>query len=336
MNDKIPCPICQERRGSWERRHTVFECESCGTYCTEPSLGRYLEYDNPPYPDWDLTPVQRAILAREKYLFDQSSANESDQGGSLLFNIDDALLERIRDHGRLPNRREQAANLIRFVGDEVSRSGQGLKKLPEDIHLIIGTVNFESACRLALELIKRRVLTSNHSEHALLDTVDTISSINLTLDGWEQYEEEQRGTFEGNYGFIAMQFNEPELDAFVRNVVKPTVKETTGCELEDLRDVSRAGLIDNIMVTKIRDAKFIIADLTHNNHGAYWEAGFAEGLGKPVIYICNKEKFENGSGTHFDTNHYTTVLWSQNDVESFCRELSATLRRSLDGSPRVR
>ena len=133
-----------------------------------------------------------------------------------------------------------------------------------------------------------------------------------------------------------MQFNDPALDAFVREVVKPTVKEATGYELDDLRDVSRAGLIDNIMVTKIRDARFIIADLTHDNRGAYWEAGFAEGLGKPVIYICNQEKFDNGGGTHFDTNHYTTVRWSPNDVESFCQELSATLRRSLDGSPRVR
>jgi len=66
----------------------------------------------------------------------------------------------------------------------------------------------------------------------------------------------------------------------VRDVVKPTVKETTGCDLEDLRDVSRAGLIDNIMVTKIRDARFNIAGLTHDNRGAHWEAGFAEGPGK--------------------------------------------------------
>ena len=251
-----------------------------------------------------------------------------------MFNIDEALLKRIRDHGRLPNRREQAANIIRFVGDEVSRSGQSLQQLPQDIHLIIGAANSESARRLALELIRSEVLTSNHSENSLLDTVGTISSINLTLAGWEQYDEEQRGKFEGNYGFIAMQFNDPELDAFVSSVVKPAVKEATGCELEDLRDVSRAGLIDNIMATKIRDAKFIIADLTHDNRGAYWEAGFAEGLGKPVIYICNKGKFD-GSGTHFDTNHYTTVLWSPNEKEAFCQELSATLRRSLDRSPRV-
>ena len=80
---------------------------------------------------------------------------------------------------------------------------------------------------------------------------------------------------------------------------------------------------------QIRDAAFVIADLSHDNLGAYWEAGYAEGLGKPVIYICERGKFEEKQ-THFDTNHCTTVLWSTDDPDQFRRELIATLRRSLD------
>ena len=55
------------------------------------------------------------------------------------------------------------------------------------------------------------------------------------------------------------------------------------------------------MVTSIRDAKFVIVDLTHDNHGAYWEAGYAEGLGKPVIYVCKKDKFETRVHTSMPT-----------------------------------
>ena len=116
------------------------------------------------------------------------------------------------------------------------------------------------------------------------------------------------------------------------DVVKPTVKEATGYDLVDLSDLSKAGLIDNLIVTQIRDSRFVIADLTDDNRGAYWEAGYAEGLGKPVIYICKKEKFDDGKGTHFDTNHYTTVLWSTNDKDAVRQELAATVRRSLDGT----
>ena len=68
--------------------------------------------------------------------------------------------------------------------------------------------------------------------------------------------------------------------------------------------VARAGVIDKIMRTQIRDAAFVIVDLTHDNPGAYWEAGYAEGLGKPVIYICEKGKFE-ATKSHLDMNHCT-------------------------------
>ena len=114
------------------------------------------------------------------------------------------------------------------------------------------------------------------------------------------------------YGFIAMQFDDPELDPFVKGIVKPAVKEGIGYELVDMRDVGRTGIIDNIMRTQIREAAFVIVDLTHDNSGAYWEAGYAEALGKPVLYICEKTKFEEAR-THFDTNHCTTVTWSTDD-----------------------
>ena len=129
-----------------------------------------------------------------------------------------------------------------------------------------------------------------------------------------------------------MKFKDPVLDPFVRDVVKPAVKKGIGYDLVDMRDVAQAGIIDDIMRVQIRDSAFVIADLTHDNHGAYWEAGYAEGLGKPVIYICERTKFKR-DGSHFDTNHCTTVPWSSDDPEGFGKELIATLRRSLDLLP---
>ena len=71
---------------------------------------------------------------------------------------------------------------------------------------------------------------------------------------------------------------------------------------------AKAGSIDERLRVEIRRSRFLIADLTDRNAGAYWEAGFAEGLGKPVIYTCEKSVFEEEK-THFDTNHMHTVLW---------------------------
>ncbi len=155
---------------------------------------------------------------------------------------------------------------------------------------------------------------------------------NLTLDGWERYEAEKRGQVEGNYGFIAMKFNDEILDSFVRDVIKPCIKDALGYDLVEMRDVTRAGIIDNIMRAQIRDAAFVLVELTHDNPGAYWEGGYAEGLGKPVIYLCEGGKFKNAK-THFDTNHCTTVCWVKDDEdakEDFRNTLVATLRRSLN------
>jgi len=83
-------------------------------------------------------------------------------------------------------------------------------------------------------------------------------------------------------------------------------------------------------------SRFLLADLTHGNQGAYWEAGFAEGLGKPVIYTCEKTVFENKEhGPHFDTNHHLTVLWSEDRRHQAAIDLKATIRATLPGDAKM-
>lgn len=222
----------------------------------------------------------------------------------------------------------QAMNLIRYIGDEVLKSGEPLELLQCDPD-ITGSPSKEFLVQIVEELTEQGILRRGKPLQTQQTGVQGYFNVNLSLRGWERYETEKRGEFAGNYGFIAMQFGDTELDAFVRDVVKPTVKEGIGYDLVDMRDVSQADVIDNIMRVQIRDAAFVIADLTHDNNGAYWEAGYAEGLGKPVIYICEKTKFDNEK-SHFDTNHCTTVPWSRDNGEGFQKELTVTIRRSLN------
>lgn len=221
----------------------------------------------------------------------------------------------------------QAMDIIRFIGDQVSESGEPLQFSGTDLQMIIDAPSRRFAEQLVEELYESGAIRMVEPSRTFAGT--TFLDVNLTLKGWERYEAEKRGRFAGNYGFLAMEFDAPDLEAFVREVLKPTVKEATDYDLVDMRNVSKAGIIDNIMRVQIRDAKFVIVDLTHDNNGAYWEAGYAEGLGKPVIYICEKKKFK-AEKTHFDTNHCTTVPWSREDDDGFRRELTATLSRSLD------
>ena len=273
------------------------------------------------YGNWELNSEQRAILSHRICKYNYENAQQLSAGKVQFFRITTQMLDSIRADGKLPSRAEQAINLIRFVGDKVSHTGETISEMPENFYAIIGSINYGEGIMLINELQERNILRDMGGR--------AIDYVNLTLDGWNQYEAEKRGQFSGNSGFLAMQFGDDLLDLFVDTVLKPVVENAIGCKLVDMREVATAGIIDNIMRDQIKDAKFVIADLSHDNNGAYWEAGFAEGLGKPVIYICEKKKFEKKK-THFDTNHCTTVPWSRDDDEGFKQALIATLRRSLE------
>ena len=332
MNPKINCPVCKNVEGGscTTFPSCSFECDVCGIFKMDRGLFEQVRAGTNNVGHWELSPVQRAVLShRIRLKTAEGPKNESD-----LFMITPGLLESLRAGAALPSPTVQAANIVRFIGDCVSRSSELIGKFPVELPAIMGALTRESAVRLMEELNERGILAARGNTKYIggrygADPIQEPASANLTLDGWEQYESQERGSVEGNYGFIAMQFNESDLDDFVQNVVKPTVKTATGYDLVDMRDVPTAGVIDNIMRMRIREARFVIADLTHDNNGAYWEAGYAEGLGKPVIYICEQKKF-NKKKSHFDTNHCTTVPWSRADVERFQLELAATLRQSLD------
>ena len=220
-----------------------------------------------------------------------------------------------------------AMNIIRYIGDQVSKSGSPIFQFTDIAHTCGGS-NAAFMEQLFTELAEERNLIRVGRIQKGNIGCSNFYDVNLTLEGWEEYERQKHGSFSGNQGFLAMQYNDLALEEFVQEVVKPAV-EHIGYGLVDMRDVARAGVIDNIMRVQIRDSAFVIADLTHANPGAYWEAGYAEGLGKPVIYICEKAKFEKDS-THFDTNHCTTIPWTKGDSAGFREKLIATLRRSLE------
>ena len=87
-------------------------------------------------------------------------------------------------------------------------------------------------------------------------------------------------------------------------------------------------MIDLRMRVEIRSAKFLVADLTDENRGAYWEAGFAEGLGKKVCYTCEGSKFDKVK-THFDTEHLLTVKWTADNMAPALDGLKSAIRNDF-------
>lgn len=157
--------------------------------------------------------------------------------------------------------------------------------------------------------------------------------IQIKPEGWARYDEIQKQTNTSKKAFLAKKFLKDKdledkdnkiIDTFWEKLAK-SIKEQLDITLENpLETTPKAGLIDARMEKEIRDARFLIADLSHDNQGAYWEAGFAFGLGKKVVYIKQGNKADH----HFDTSHHTTIFWEQGEEEVAIERIIATIKNS--------
>ena len=145
----------------------------------------------------------------------------------------------------------------------------------------------------------------------------------LTPMGWKRVDELQKlKTLDSKNVFIAMSFAD-EMDE-TRETIKNAII-ATGYVPRIMDEIEHNHQIVPEMLYEIRNAKFVIAELTGHNNGAYFEAGYALGIGKDVIQVCNKEKFADDC--HFDVKQVNTIIWeNQNDLlERLTNRIIATI-----------
>jgi len=224
--------------------------------------------------------------------------------------------------GSLPSPFEQADNLVLWLGTQLKGAGETISIQSTKHQSIVGSRTPAGFAFVLEYLVDSGLLTGKLRKHGSVIADDAT----LTFKGWRYFDQLNRGAASSRKAFMAMKYGDSTLDLCVDRARDAV--EKTGFTLHRLDDVPKAGLIDDRLRVDIRTSRFLIADLTHENAGAYWEAGFAEGLGKPVIYTCEKSKFDTAK-THFNTNHHLTVPWSADDLPSFEEALKATIRATL-------
>ncbi len=311
------CPVCRSKVSDPKEVSKTdlycYSCPRCGDYQLESITGEEPR-------DLGLDLQRMAVLSHWIRTEHESRKNRSRKDPITLTT---KLIDEIIKNPR-PSIAEQKNKLILWLGDN-SLPG-GAVPVNADIHQsIIGAVTSDGFLLVLDGLTDAGLVTPV--------VVGGPPTRALTYKGWEYYEELRRGTVNSRTAFMAMKYNETELDGIVENVFRDAVRQA-GFDLTVLRDKPKAGLIDDRLRVEIRAARFLIADLTHENAGAYWEAGYAEGLGKPVIYTCERKKFES-SKTHFDTNHHLTVLWDSEKQEDTAKELKATIRATLPAEAKL-
>jgi len=297
----------------------LYSCKRCGDYWVDSHLKDTLPY----LLDQDIRKI--AVLShwiRMKHEVIKKTPPDS-QGFRKFILLDQELVSNIINRSP-PTPAEQADNFVIWIGDNTNHGRHYIPVNKFSVPAIIGSITPEEFSFVFEHLKNQKIIEhKNATGRGNTDFAD----VTLSFSGWEYYFELKRGKKDSRRAFMAMEYGDTELDKIFADVFKPAVKET-GYDLFRLIDRPKAGLIDDRLRVEIKTSRFLIADLTHENAGAYWEAGYAEGLGKPVIYTCKEEKFEEEK-THFDTNHHLTVLWNMKSTGDAAKELKATIRATL-------
>ena len=303
------CPVCESTLGSGDvpafGESLAFDCPNCGRFrLTRSSLA-----ERP--AAWARSQRTRSVL---------SHAIRRRQQGDAYIPLTSYDVTHILEDDSLPTPPEMLDLLVELIGQ---RQGEPGALAEIDLHndrALLGASSAEGVL-WALQSLESIGLAQ------LQGVMGAEQPISLTLNGWLRLRELRGGRSTSRRAFMAMQYGDAELEGLYENHLKPAVAET-GFELYRLNEAPPAGLIDVRLRAELRRARFLIADLTHRNAGAYWEAGFMEGVGKPVIYLCKESVFQE-TATHFDTNHSQHVLWRMDDPVKCTNELKATIRATL-------
>lgn len=147
----------------------------------------------------------------------------------------------------------------------------------------------------------------------------------ISAEGWKKIEELNRDEQIIKQGFIAMSFK-PETQN-IREAFRKGITEA-GYSVAIIDEKEHNNQIVPEIFFEIERSKFAVVDVTYPNYGAYYEAGYAQALGKQVIICCRKKEFDGDKATrpHFDISQRSMIVWENEE------DLVARLKRRIEAT----
>ena len=127
--------------------------------------------------------------------------------------------------------------------------------------------------------------------------------------------------------FIAMAFGNADTDELYDKTIEPLLGKM-GITPFRVDRSNRNEDIDDQIISEIRKCDFVISDLTYSRPSVYYEAGFACGLKKQVVYTCREDHFKHQPielrdrlKVHFDLQMKPIVKWGKPSDAKFKKRL---------------
>ena len=164
-------------------------------------------------------------------------------------------------------------------------------------------------------------------EFSLLKETDHEHVYKISANGWERIQELQNRNQEIRQGFIAMSFREETKP--IRESFRQAIAES-GYAVRIIDEKEHNNQIVPEIFYEIQRSRFVVVDVTYPNYGAYYEAGYAQALGKEVIICCRDAEFHSKeSRPHFDISQKSMIVWKDESelIERLKRRIEATVSR---------
>ncbi|PGD05963.1 hypothetical protein [Bacillus toyonensis] len=294
------CPVCQnsieepQLVGVGGGRAEQYKCENCGTFSMIEEARIELNVEQKRKLSAILRKRNIRGMGKIMIFLNRPDENLSEFPYPIYLLAD--LLSEYPDSAsdRLDESLINLAKLSKFPGDPLYiRESDKSLFFVQSVHL------------LEMKYIANQLFQDELIEISKLSVADFPAHITVTAKGWNRIAELEKGReADTKQVFVAMSFS-PKMDSLYQNAIATAVKEA-GYEPIRIDKVEHNNKIDDEIIVKIRQSKFIIADFTEHRGDVYFEAGYAMGLGKPVIWTCRENDLAN---LHFDTRQYSHIVW---------------------------
>ena len=151
-------------------------------------------------------------------------------------------------------------------------------------------------------------------------------NFSITALGWQKIDELYREEQIVHQGFIAMSFQNETKP--IREAFRKAMTES-GYSVAIIDEKEHNNQIVPEIFYEIERSKFVVVDVTYPNYGAYYEAGYAQALGKQVIICCRENEFhEKSTRPHFDISQKSMVVWKDETdlIQRLKRRIEATVK----------
>jgi hypothetical protein len=127
----------------------------------------------------------------------------------------------------------------------------------------------------------------------------------ITVSGWKRLQQIRETAHRSWQAFVAMWFDKKQMGDIFAAAIAPALRRS-GYDPVRVDLLQHNDKIDDRIIAEIRRSGLVVADFTGCRGGVYFEAGFARGLGIPVIWTCREDFIGE---LHFDTRQLNHITW---------------------------